>query len=80
MKGSSGVNQGSICLEMPYGHQIWWEECLTKPKCIAGVKGHVGVSWGKVRVNLLINALWSPNLEGRTPDPEYNALLGSKVM
>ena len=21
---------GSNCLEMPYGHQIWWEESLTK--------------------------------------------------
>ena len=30
MQGSFGVNQGSNCLEMPYGHQIWWEEFLTK--------------------------------------------------
>ena len=44
MQGSSGVNQGSNCLEMPYGHQIWWDRSLTKPKCIAGVKGHVGVT------------------------------------
>ena len=25
-----GVNRGSNCLEMPYGHQIWWEESLIK--------------------------------------------------
>ena len=59
---------GSNCLEMPYGHQIWWEESLTKPQCIAGVKGHVEVGWGQVGVNLLSNALWSPNLVGRTSD------------
>ena len=53
---------------MPYGHQIWWEESLTKAKCIAGVSGHVGVSWGQVGVNLLGNALWPPNLMGRTLD------------
>ena len=35
---------------------------------IAGVKGHVGVSWGQVGVNLLSNALWPPNLVGRIPD------------
>ena len=53
---------------MPYGHQIWWEEPLTKAYCIAGVKGHVGVSWGQEGVNLLSNTLWPPNLVGRTPD------------
>ena len=51
MQGSSGVNQGSNWLEMPYGHQIWWEESLIKPYCIAGVKGHVGVSWLQVGVS-----------------------------
>ena len=35
---------------------------------IAGIKGHVGVSWGQVGVNLLSNALWPPNLVGRIPD------------
>ena len=68
MQGSSGVNQGSNCLEMPYGHQIWWEESLTKVKCIIGVKGHVRVSWGQVGVNLLSNVLWPSNLVGRTHD------------
>ena len=34
IQGSSGVNQGSSCLEMPYGHQICWEESLTSV-CIA---------------------------------------------
>ena len=37
-------------------------------KCITGVKGHVGVSWGQEGVNLLSNALWPSNLVGRTPD------------
>ena len=36
-------------------------------QCIAGVEGHVGVSWGQEEVNLLSNALWPPNLVGRTP-------------
>ena len=53
---------------MPYGHQIWWEESLTKVQYIAGVKGHAGVSWGQVGVSLFSNVLWSPNLVGRTPN------------
>ena len=68
MQGSSGVNQRLNCFEMPYGHQIWWEESLTKVQCIAAVKGHVGDSWGQIGVNLLHNALWPPNLAERTPD------------
>ena len=32
------------------------------------VKGHLGVSWGQVGVNLLSNALWPPILVGRIPD------------
>ena len=51
-----------------YGHQIWWEEPLTITQCIVAIKGHVGVSWGQVGVNLLSNGLWPPNLVGRTPD------------
>ena len=61
-------HQGSNCLEMPYGHQIWWKESLTKVLYIAGVKGHEGVSWGQVGVNVLSSAHWPPNLVGRTPD------------
>ena len=59
---------GSIRLAMSYGYQIWWEEPLTRALCIAGVKGHVGVSWGQVGVKLLSNALWPPNFVGRTTD------------
>ena len=79
MQGSSGVNQGSNCLEMPYSHQIWWEESLTKAKSIAGVKGHVEVSWGQVEVNLLSNALWPPNLVGRTPDQRVMQCWGQRL-
>ena len=68
MQGSPGVNQGSHYLEMPCGHQIWWKEPLTRAQCIAGVKGHVGVSWGQVGVNLPSNALWPPILVGRIHD------------
>ena len=53
---------------MPYGHQIWWEEPLTRAQCIAGVKGHAGVSQGQPEVKLLSNAVWPPNLERRTLD------------
>ena len=53
---------------MLYGHQIWWEEPLTRVQCMAGVKGYEGVSWGQVGVNLLNNAQWPPNLVGRTHD------------
>ena len=79
MQVSSGVNQGSNCLEMSYGHHIWWEESLTKALCIPGVKSHIGVQLGSSRGQLLSNALWPPNL-GRNSWPECNALLGSKVM
>ena len=53
---------------MPYGQQIWLEEPLTKVLCIDGVKGHVGVNRGQPGVKLLRNALWPPNLVGRTLD------------
>ena len=56
---------GSICLAMPYGHQIWWQEPLTRAYCIAGVEGHVGVSWGQVGVSLLSNPLWPPKFGGK---------------
>ena len=74
------VIQGSICLKMPYGYQIWWEEPLTKAQCIAGVKGHAEVNRGQPGVKLLRNALWPPNVGGKNPWPKHNALLGSKVM
>ena len=41
---------------------------VLRVKCIAGVEGHVWVSWGQVGVNLLGNTLWPPNLVGRNPD------------
>ena len=47
---------GQVALETAYGHQI------------PGVKGHAGVSWGQPEVKLLRNALWQPNLVGRTLD------------
>ena len=78
MQGSSGVNQGSNYLEMPYGHQIWWGEFLTKVKCIAGVKGHTGVSKGQPEVKLLRNAVWPPNLVGRTPDQRVTHCWGRR--
>ena len=68
MQGSARVNQGSNCLKMPYGHQIWWGKPLTKASCIAEVKGHAGVSQGQPEVKFFRNALWPPNLAGRTPD------------
>ena len=37
-----------------------------KRNALDGVKGHVGVIWGQVGVNLLSNALWPPYLVGRT--------------
>ena len=78
MQGLSGVNQMSNCLEMPYSHQIWWEESLTREKCIDGVEGHVGVSWDQVGVNLPSNALRPPNLVGRTPDQSIMHPLGQR--
>ena len=68
MQGSSGVNQGSNCLEMPYGHQIWWEESLTKVLCIAGVKDHVGVSWCQVGVKLRSKYPMATKFGGKNPD------------
>ena len=44
IQGSAGVKKGSICLAMPYSHQIWWEEPPTRAYFTAGVKGHAGVN------------------------------------
>ena len=68
MQGSAGVKKGSTCLAMPYGHQIWREEPLTRAQCIAGVKGHAGVSQGQPEIKLLRSAVWPPNLVERTLD------------
>ena len=38
MQGSSKVNKRSDCLGMPYGHQIWCEEPLSRVQHIARVK------------------------------------------
>ena len=56
MLGSARVKQWPIFLEMTSGYQIWQEEPLTKVYCIAGVKGHVGVSRSQPNVKLLRNA------------------------
>ena len=53
MQGSTGVNQGSNCLEMPYGHQIGGKNPWSKL-----IQGSI----------CLRNSLWLPNLVGRTPD------------
>ena len=65
---------------MPYGYQIWKEGLLTKVLCIAGVKGHAGVSRGQPEMKLLRNALWLLNFVRKNPKTKFNALLGSKVM
>ena len=59
---------GSGCLTMPYGHQIWWEEPMTRAYCIAGVKGHAWVSQGQPEIKFLRNALWPPNICRKDPD------------
>ena len=61
---------------MPYDHQIWWEEPLSRVKYIAGVEGDVEVIWGQVGVNLLSKALRPPNLVGKTSDHSVMHLLG----
>ena len=71
---------GSGCLTMPYGHQIWWEEPMTRAYCIAGVKGHAWVSQGQPEIKFLRNALWPPNICRKDPRPERNALMGSKIL
>ena len=42
------------------------------------VKGHAGVIWGQLEVKLLSNALWPPNLVGRTPDQSIMHCLGQR--
>ena len=42
------------------------------------VKGHAGVIWGQLGVKLLSNALWPPNLVGRTPDQSIMHCLGQR--
>ena len=46
------VNQRSICLQMPYGFQIWSEKPDHNVN-IVGVKAHAGVVLGQAGVNLL---------------------------
>ena len=41
---SCRVNQGSNCLGMPYGYQIWLEEALSRAYHIGRVKGQAGVT------------------------------------
>ena len=62
---------------MPYGPQIWWEP-LTRANAMLGVKGHAGVSQGQLEVKLLTNALWTPDLVGRTPDQSVNHCWGQR--
>ena len=57
--------QRSICLEMPYGYQIWQEEPLIEVKCIAGIEGHPGSTRDQIAQEC---PLWVQNLVGRTPD------------
>ena len=42
---------------MPFGHQIWSQELLTKVLHITEVKDHAGVSLGQIEVKLLKNIL-----------------------
>ena len=54
-QGSPEVNQRSNYLEMPYGHQIWSQEPLTRVPQIAGqhgVKGHEWIIWDQPEVKL----------------------------
>ena len=55
MQGSTWINQGSNCLGMPNGNQIWQEESLTRVQYIDGVKGQAEVSQGQQGVKLLMN-------------------------
>ena len=53
MQGSSGVNQGSNCLAMPYGHQIWQLVGITPDQSVMhcwgqrSCRGQVGLSRGQ---------------------------------
>ena len=47
-----------------FGEKNPWPEC----SALLGSEGHAGVIWGQPGVKLLSNALWPPNLVGRTPD------------
>ena len=51
-------------------------ECVFK--CIDGVKSHVGVSHRQTEVKLLRNALWTPNLVGRTRDQNVTHCWGER--
>ena len=52
-KGSRRVNQRLNYLRISYGHQIWYEEPLTRVEYYAGVKGHIEVMWGTRGQNYL---------------------------
>ena len=50
VKGHVGVGQRSTGFGMPYGHQLWSEEPLTKAYCFVGIKGHARVIRGNQRL------------------------------
>ena len=53
-------------LEISYGHQICFEEPLTRVQCIAVVKCHAGVIQGQQEETLFRNDHMVPNLVERT--------------
>ena len=58
---------------MPYGHQIW-KNPLPERNALLGSK----VMKGSAGVNLLYNALWPPNLVGRTHDQRVMRCWGQR--
>ena len=73
-----GSSRGQFAKQCPMATKFGGKNPWLKRKCIAGVEGHVGVSWGQVWVNLLINALWLPNFAGRTPDQSVMNCCGQR--
>ena len=78
MQGSSGVNQGSNCLEMSYGHQIWWEESLTKALCIAWGQRSCRDQLGSIRGQFAKQYPMATRFGGENPNQSVMHRLGQR--
>ena len=63
---------------MPYGHQIWLHEPLTRVLQLIGIKGHAWVILGQPEVKLLMSTLWSLNSTSKTLDQGIANYLGQR--
>ena len=57
-RGQPGSTRGQFAQKWPMATKFGRKNPWPKHNALLGFKGHVGVRWGQVGVNLLNNALW----------------------